>query len=272
MQQANLSITQKTLAGSMEYTGIGVSTGTVTMRLQPGMVDSGINFVPTDLDTKDRIIQARWDHAAATSNFLVVSNEHKVVVGRIQYLLASLRYANIDNAVIEIDGPEVPVTDDNAERFIQLLRSIGTKSQKVPVTAILMQQPLVLDEWYGHVDILPSKRSLISIEVKNKHSDHNTGVNLSFVLPIETFRRGSKYERMFDLSYHIAKALSLGIPYQIARRKILNNVGMLALAEVPILGHFRCHQADNLAQLGMLRKLFNTGYAWSYTTIDEFDA
>ena len=102
-------VPQKTLRSSVQCTGIGLHSGAkVTMTLRPAEPNAGISFVRTDLGVT---IPARWDHVVDTRMCTVVGNSDGVSVGTVEHLMAALSGLNVDNVVVEVDGPELPVMD-----------------------------------------------------------------------------------------------------------------------------------------------------------------
>ena len=93
------------------------------MTLMPGEAGSGIVFKRTDVETAHSIVPATWDHVVATTLCTTIGNAHGVKVGTVEHLMSALAGCAIDNAVIEIDGPEVPIMDGSAAPFVSLIES-----------------------------------------------------------------------------------------------------------------------------------------------------
>src|SRR6202012_2383328 len=113
-------------------TGIGVHSGlTVNLTIRPADVDTGIVFHRVDID---RRIEARFDNVVDTKLCTVISDpgDASARVGTVEHIMAALSGAGIDNALIELDGPEVPILDGSASPFLFLLDCAGTIEQEAP--------------------------------------------------------------------------------------------------------------------------------------------
>ena len=109
---------QTTLRAQATVTGVGVHTGTpVSLTIGPASVDAGFIFVRTGLEGREREIQARADAVVATQLATVLGDRNGPVVSTAEHVLAALRGMGIDNAMIELDGPEVPIMDGSAWPF-----------------------------------------------------------------------------------------------------------------------------------------------------------
>ncbi|MBT6093872.1 MAG: UDP-3-O-[3-hydroxymyristoyl] N-acetylglucosamine deacetylase, partial [Rhodospirillaceae bacterium] len=105
-------VRQRTLKNAMSCTGVGLHGGQpVTLNLKPADANTGIVFHRTDVIDEDAIIPARWDHVVDTRLCTVLGNESGVTIGTVEHLMAALAGCGIDNAEIEVDGPEVPIMD-----------------------------------------------------------------------------------------------------------------------------------------------------------------
>jgi len=121
---------QTTLRAQATVTGVGVHTGTpVSLTVGPAPVDAGFIFVRTGTDGCDREVQAKADAVVATQLATVLGDRNGPVVSTAEHVLAALRGMGIDNAMIEIDGPEVPIMDGSAAAFVAAIDQAGIVSQ-----------------------------------------------------------------------------------------------------------------------------------------------
>ena len=132
---------QHSLKSAVSFSGVGLHTGRpVNMTVRPAAADHGIWFHRTDLDTVDLtvdpMIQATWSAVTPSRLCTVVENEHGAAVSTIEHLMAALAGCAITNAVIEIDGPEVPILDGSAEPFVAAFLLRGLQAQSGPSRAI----------------------------------------------------------------------------------------------------------------------------------------
>ena len=115
-------VLQKTLKSSIGCTGVGLHSGKkVTMSLNPAKPNTGIVFHRIDLPANDRIVPARWDCVVDTLMATTIGNNAGACISTVEHLMAALAGCGIDNAIVEVDGAEVPVMDGSAAPFIFLV-------------------------------------------------------------------------------------------------------------------------------------------------------
>ncbi|MFQ5935040.1 MAG: UDP-3-O-acyl-N-acetylglucosamine deacetylase, partial [Acidiferrobacterales bacterium] len=123
-------VNQATLRESIRYIGIGLHTGrSVAMRVRPGEADTGIRFLRKDVPQGQGIVSAVWQNVIDTELCTVIGNEHGVSVRSIEHLMAALRGCGVDNALVELDGPELPVMDGSAKPFVAMIERAGIARQ-----------------------------------------------------------------------------------------------------------------------------------------------
>ena len=111
----NDCVLQRTLRREISCTGVGLHSGAqVTLRLMPAAADVGIVFERTDLFDLDPFVPAVWDRVVDTRLCTVIGNDDGVTVGTIEHLLAALAGCGVDNAYVELNGPEVPIMDGSS--------------------------------------------------------------------------------------------------------------------------------------------------------------
>lgn len=124
---------QLTLASAITCSGVALHSGdTVVMNIRPAAVNTGIIFVRTDVSAERGMVPARYDHVCETTLGTTLRNAHGTTVATVEHLMAALSGAGIDNAFIELDGPEVPIMDGSSEPFVFLLECAGTVEQDAP--------------------------------------------------------------------------------------------------------------------------------------------
>ena len=101
-------IKQKTFKNSIGCMGVALHSGhKVSMTLKPGEPDSGIIFKRTDIAGKGAIIKASWDNVVETTLCTTLANEEGITIATVEHLMAALSSSEIDNALIEVNGPEL---------------------------------------------------------------------------------------------------------------------------------------------------------------------
>ncbi|HKG99484.1 MAG TPA: UDP-3-O-acyl-N-acetylglucosamine deacetylase, partial [Bradyrhizobium sp.] len=124
---------QATLRSQATVTGVGVHSGlAVTLILGPAPVDAGFVFLRTGLDGCDREVQASAQSVIATEFATVLGDREGPLVSTAEHVLAALRGMGVDNATIEIDGPEVPIMDGSAAPWVYLIQDAGIRELAAP--------------------------------------------------------------------------------------------------------------------------------------------
>lgn len=285
---------QRTLRGSAECSGVGVHSGQkVTLRLLPAPENTGIVFVRTDLVNGARIIPARWDHVVDTQLCTVIGNQHGSKVATIEHLMAALHAYGIDNAIIEIDGSEVPVMDGSADPFVFLIEVAGVVEQKSARREIEILAPVEVTHQGKRASISSSSIARYSVEISfDRAPIHHQ--NYEFVLSPHTFKSEISRARTFgffeevnqmkEAGFGLGGSLdnaivikddeimnSDGLRYhnEFVRHKLLDAVGDMALAGAPIRGHFHGYCSGHAMNNRLLRALFADPLAWRYIEADE---
>ncbi len=121
---------QHTVQGPALFAGVGVHTGAQTrVVVRPASPDAGVVFIRTDVTDRDNRIAVSAEAVCKTQLGTVITNDAGVTVSTIEHLMAALVMSEIDNAVVELDGPEMPIMDGSALPFIQVLDQVGRRAQ-----------------------------------------------------------------------------------------------------------------------------------------------
>jgi len=280
---------EKTLKSSIGCTGIGLHSGrTVSMTLHPAAPGTGIRFRRTDIAGGCAEIPADWRHVAETHMCTALTDADGARVATVEHLMAALAGCEIDNAVIEINGPEVPVMDGSAAPFVFLIECAGIVSQDRPRRAIRILKPVEVVDKDRRIALLPGDGSSVSFDIAFDDSaiDRQEMVfgfrNGAFKAEIARARTfGFEHEAIQLREAGLAKGASLenavvvngervlnpeGLRYddEFVRHKILDCIGDLYLAGAPILGHIHCSRSGHTLNNRLLRALFADEDAWCY--------
>src|SRR5436305_5545399 len=134
---------QTTLGSQATVTGVGVHSGLpVTLTLGPAPVDAGFIFVRTGLEGSDREVQATAEQVIATDFATVLGDREGPLVSTAEQVLAALRGMGVDNAIIEVDGPEVPIMDGSAAAFVAAIDQAGIVEQPARRRFIQVLKPV----------------------------------------------------------------------------------------------------------------------------------
>src|ERR1700746_3485404 len=134
---------QTTLRAQATVTGVGVHSGSpVSLTIGPASVDAGFVFVRSGIEGGDREVQATADSVVATEFATVLGDREAPLVSTAEHVLAALRGMGVDNATIEVDGPEVPIMDGSAAAFVAAIDQAGVVGQHAPRRFIQVLKPV----------------------------------------------------------------------------------------------------------------------------------
>jgi UDP-3-O-[3-hydroxymyristoyl] N-acetylglucosamine deacetylase len=280
---------QTTLRKRTDVSGIGVHSGRkVSMTIHPADADTGITFFRTNSeDGIDREIPAQLSHVRATDLCTTVGSDG-ASVATIEHLLATLRALDIDNAVIEIDGPEVPVMDGSAAPFIDAIDQVGVEVQAPPRRYIRVLKPVRVESGQSWAEFRPHNGTRIEVEIDFANSligrqSFATEVNgkvfrrdiarartFGFLSEIEAlwargFARGASLENALVFGDdRVVNPEGLRFTDECVRHKVLDAIGDLGLAGAPILGAYRSYRGGHRVNVLALQTLLAQEDAWMY--------
>lgn len=280
---------QNTLKSAALFEGPGLHSGQpVRMVVRPAAPDTGIAFLRTDLSGPDARIPARWDLVVPSRLCTLVANEAGVSVSTIEHIMAALAGCAIHNALIEIDGPEVPILDGSAVPFVERFLAIGLATQAAPVRAIRVRAPVEVREGEALARLDPS--DMLEIDFRIDFAEAAIGrqqktlnmANGAFVRELSdsrTFCLQADVDRMRANGLALGGTLENAVVFEDGavlspgglrhkdepvRHKMLDALGDLALAGGPILGRYTGIRAGHALTNRLLRALFATPDAWEW--------
>lgn len=287
---------QRTLKGPVGFVGTGLHSGrAVRMTVHPASANYGIWFRRTDL-TGNALIPARWNAVVSATLCTEIGNASGARVSTIEHVMAALAGCGIQNALIEIDGPEVPILDGSAARFVSAFLKRGLRTLAAPVRAIEVLQEVSVAKGAACAALLPSAGLEIDFAIDfadaaiGKQSKRLNMANGAFVRELSdsrTFCRQADVETMHQRG--LARGGSVrnavvfdgdrvlspgGLRHQDepVRHKMLDALGDLALAGAPIKALYRGNRAGHALTNGLLRALFARPDAWRMVTCDAATA
>ena len=280
---------QHTLGSSVQCSGIGVHSGEkVTLRLVPAAADTGIVFVRTDLKNGARAIPALWSNVVDTQLCTVIGNSHGGRVATIEHLMAALRAASIDNAIIEIDGAEVPVMDGSADPFLFLIEMAGVAAQDAARREIVILKPIEVVANGKRAVLSPADEQRFRFDIAfNRQPIQNQ--SLDFTLTHAGFKNQIGRARTFGFFEEVDQLRKLGFARggslqnaivikdnailneeglrygdEFVRHKLLDAIGDLALAGAPIRGQFYGNCSGHALNNQLLHAIFARPDAWRF--------
>ncbi|HKS21124.1 MAG TPA: UDP-3-O-acyl-N-acetylglucosamine deacetylase [Bradyrhizobium sp.] len=279
---------QTTLRSQATVTGVGVHSGKpVNLTVGPAPVDTGFIFVRSGLEGADREVAATSDSVIATEFATVLGDNEGPLVSTAEHVLAALRGMDVDNAVIEIDGPEVPIVDGSAAPFVAAIDQAGIVTQQASRRFIQVLKPVqvAIGDAFGELRPHPSGfRVAVEIDFANPGIGQQS---YTLDLSPERFRREISRARTFGCMNDVAglwnAGFALGASFEntvvfdetrllnteglrysdeCARHKVLDVIGDLALAGLPLLGAFRSVRGGHKLNHAVLTALMADRTAW----------
>jgi UDP-3-O-[3-hydroxymyristoyl] N-acetylglucosamine deacetylase len=225
----------------------------------------------------------------------VLANEHGATVGTIEHLMAALSGCGIDNAVIELDGPEVPIMDGSAAPFVFLIECAGIAHQAAARRAIRVLRRVEVREGGRSVSLSPGTGSSFSFEIDfpsaavahqegyirlaqgSFEADLARARTFGFLSEVESLRaRGLALGGSLDNAIvvdgdSVLNPGGLRFEDEFVRHKLLDSIGDLYLAGAPIIGHFHGHRSGHALNHRLLDALFADDAAWCFDTARDPD-
>lgn len=286
---------QTTLRSQATVTGVGVHSGQpVNLTIGPASVDAGFIFVRTGLDGRDREVRAEADSVIATEFATVLGDREGPVVSTAEHVLAALRGMGVDNATIEVDGPEVPIMDGSAAAFVAAIDQAGIVSQSAARRFVQVLKPVqvVIGDSFGELRPNASGfRTEVEIDFANAVIGRQS---YTLDLSAERFRREICRARTFGCVNDVARLWSAGFALgasfensvvfdeerllnteglrysdECVRHKVLDVIGDLALAGLPLLGTFRSVRGGHKLNHAVLTALLADRTAWRVVETDS---
>ena len=242
------------------------------------------------------MIPARWQNVVDTRMSTVLGNEYGFTVGTVEHLLAALRGCGVDNVLIEISADEVPILDGSSAPLVTTIKEVGIVPQRVERFGIWIERPIKVRQGERYAILTPSSVPRISVSIEFPDTAVGTqclSVELvddlfeNEIAPARTFGFKQELEQLREQGLALGGSMrnavlvdgndivnpeGLRFANEFARHKILDCLGDLALAGVPIFGHLSAYKPGHRLNNALLRELFAHPKAWSklsYTEINQ---
>ncbi|GAA5067272.1 UDP-3-O-acyl-N-acetylglucosamine deacetylase [Roseibacterium beibuensis] len=271
---------QATIRHSVSFTGTGLHTGRlVRMSIQPQTADMGIWFRRSDLPGS-ALIPARYDRVPESRLCTKLLGEDGVEISTIEHVMAALAGCGIHNALVEVDGPEMPILDGSAAPFVRAILDAGIQRQSSAIHAIAVTRPIEVREGDAFARLDPSEG--LEMDFAIEFTDAAIGrqrrvANLANGRFVRELCDSRTFCRQADVDAMRAAGLALGGSYDNAvvvdgdivlspggfrhadeavRHKMLDALGDLYLAGAPILARYTGERAGHMLTNRLLRALF----------------
>jgi UDP-3-O-[3-hydroxymyristoyl] N-acetylglucosamine deacetylase len=288
---------QNTIKKEFYLSGCSLHSGeAVNITVFPAPVDSGISFKRTDVENKNPVVPAVYNLVSNTKMCTTISNSDGVSVQTIEHLMAAFAGTGVHNALIEIDGPELPILDGSAREFVKKILFVEKRVQNLPVNGFKVLKNVVVSEGEAWAKLMPA--DLLSINFQIDYSDTIIGQqSLSLGMSNGTFVRELCDNRTFCRESEILELRSLGLakggtlenaivlePNKVknvgglrrydecVRHKMLDAMGDLSLAGGPVLAAFSSNCGGHTLTNKLLRRAFSDRTNIKSTKIREDQA
>lgn len=255
------------------------------MVIRPAGADEGIVFVRGDLSGDNRI---RADvHNVRDTTLATTLGLNGVTVSTVEHLMSAFSGMGVDNAVVEVDAPEVPIMDGSARPFVDLLKQAGTQVQGKGKKRLVIKEKVSVSDGEGTAMFLPAPEFRITYKIEFDHPAigvQSHQMTLSDTTYQEEICEARTFGFLKDVEYLQAKGLALGgslknavvldeqriinkeglrFPDEFVKHKILDAIGDLSLLGIPIIGHFiACKSGHRLNNL-LLKELLVRTECWT---------
>jgi UDP-3-O-[3-hydroxymyristoyl] N-acetylglucosamine deacetylase len=283
---------EHTLATPAICAGVGLHTGErVRLSVRPAPAGSGVVFMRSDITDRDNIIAATAESVTQTRLGTVITNKAGVSVSTIEHLMAALSALGVDNVLIEMDGPEVPIMDGSALPFVQLLDRAGFRRQPMPQSVIEILKPVHVIEGDKRASLLPCDRFEMRFEIEfdsavigyqvvdlvvtedSFRDELMSARTFGFLEGVEALRaaglaRGGSMDNAIVIDGDkVLNAEGLRYTDEFVRHKALDAIGDLYVLGMPILGRFEGIKAGHGLNNALVRALLSRPDAYQVVTL-----
>lgn len=285
---------QHTLAGPAIFAGVGVHTGAhVRVSVRPAPAGAGVVFVRTDVKDRDNRVAATGRAVVKTQLGTVIGNDAGCTVSTIEHLMAAFSALSIDNAVVELDGPEVPIMDGSSEPFMQILDRAGRRRQEAERGYIEILDVIEVEDGDKRASLSPADSFEVAFEIAFD-SETIGRQRVDFAMDEAAFRRELSDCRTFGFLSEVEALRAMGLarggslencvvldgdrilnpeglrrPDEFVRHKALDAIGDLYVLGGPIIGRFEGLYAGHGLNNALVRALLARPGAWRVRTFEE---
>lgn len=287
---------QRTIKSLVQTTGVGLHSGKkVYLTLRPAGIDTGIVFRRTDVPSPDIKIQADSVVSTQLATMIASPEAPEVTISTIEHLMSALCGLGIDNIIVEVSAPEIPIMDGSSAPFVYLIQSAGIQEQNAAKKFIKIKKPVT----YKHDDkiakLLPYNGFRLDFTIKFDHAvldktnpQHRCEFSSQYY--IEEIARARTFGFMKDLElmremnlalggsmdnaivvddYRVLNSDGLRYEDEFVRHKVLDAVGDLYVLGHPIIGEFVGYKAGHMMNNMLIRELVKDPTAYELVTYEE---
>jgi UDP-3-O-[3-hydroxymyristoyl] N-acetylglucosamine deacetylase len=283
---ATSAVHQHTLARPAPIEGIGLHSGlAVRGAIRPAPANAGIAFVRTDLAGDNRV-PAHAEAVTQTRLGTVIANAAGAQVSTVEHLMSALAGLGVDNAVVELDGPEAPIFDGSAKPFVDLIEAAGLSAQAAARAAIEVLEPIEIVDRDKRAGLYPADRFEMAFEIDFPTAAIGAQM-VDLVVDPDTFRREIAPARTFGFLHEVEALRKMGLarggsmenclvidgdalvnpeglrfPDEFVRHKVLDALGDLYLLGAPLIARFESVRGGHELNNALARALIARPKAW----------
>ena len=289
-----LQALQKTIKEPIQLEGVGLHNGiNVNLCLKPAEANSGIQFKRTDVDETKNIIKASYKNVSSPVLCTKIKNSYGVSVSTIEHLMAVFYGEGIDNILVEVDAPEIPIMDGSAFDFVEAIRSVGIQEQNYPKKFIKVLKKVEVKDGPKFISIEPLTKDLIIdfeivyknplIRTRKKEFKFSNG-DLNSIYNSRTFclyedidqiksrglaKGGSLENAIVVMENKILNEDGLRNRHEFIDHKILDCLGDLMLLGHRVFGHIKTSRGGHQLTNTLLTEFFSNKSNWEFEGLDE---
>ena len=276
------------------FAGVGVHTGAYTrVSVRPAAADTGVVFVRSDVKDRDNVVPARGDLVCKTQLGTVIGNAAGVTVATVEHLMATFAMLGVDNAVVEVDGPEMPIMDGSAAPFVRVLDRAGLRPQERARHFIEVLEPVEVVDGDKRAALTPAAGFEVAFEIafptaaigrqaidlgmdeaafRTELADCRT---FGFLAEVEALRamglaRGGSMDNAVVIDGdRILNPEGLRRPDEFVRHKALDAIGDLYLLGGPMIGRYEGVLAGHGLNNALVRAMLARPRAWRISSFAE---
>ncbi|UGA54347.1 UDP-3-O-acyl-N-acetylglucosamine deacetylase [Vibrio sp. VB16] len=288
-------IRQRTLKEIVKTTGVGLHSGRkVTLTLRPAAANTGVIYRRTDLEPA---VDFPADPASVRDTMLCTAlvNDEGVRISTVEHLNAALAGMGIDNVIVEVDAPEIPIMDGSASPFVYLLQSAGIETLNAPKKFIRIKKPVRFEDGDKWAELVPYNGFRMDFEIEFEHpaidaDEQRLLFDFSSNAFIKDISRARTFGFMHDIEYLQSQNLCLGGSFDCAivldeyrilneeglrfdnefvTHKVLDAIGDLYMCGHSIVGELRAYKSGHALNNQLLRAVLADQEAWEWATFEE---
>jgi UDP-3-O-[3-hydroxymyristoyl] N-acetylglucosamine deacetylase len=289
---SQISPYQSTIRKKVHCSGVGLHSGKqIKMTLKPAEANTGIRFLRSDI-AGEKLIPAYMNRVVDTTMATTIS-EGDASIATTEHFLAAINGLSIDNILVEVDGPEVPIMDGSSAPFVDLLLEAGSRKQKSYRRLVKITREISFREGDRHISIYPYDGFKVTAEINFNHDSIKRqvySVSVSAKKFIEEISKARTWGLLEDVKKLQRNGLALGASLENAvgiddsgvlnreglrynnefvRHKIVDIIGDMALLGCPILGHIVAYKSGHSQHLRLMEEIAATPESWEFVELKK---